>query len=300
MKRAVLVATIGGLALACGGGGGGVSFKDPSTVNFTYGAPQAPVLAEQSAADTGASRMNDALGVQSSDGAAAQAQSESIANLPNDMSDVFSGSLPMARAAARAQVDVAGRAAAYLRGDAVAATGGFDNPDCWTVTASTITYDHCTVTYTDSTGFEKITVNGSFHRAVGSVSWDASVSITMSETGTQGTATMNASNHLTGDITVADADKTIKGFARSDISLSLSASGQSLSAAVTYNADLDLVYADPVTCSSRIVGGTLTLKRIWSQRPNLPNADPAELADAAIQFSWLACGSVNVSWGTLQ
>jgi hypothetical protein len=301
-SRAVLVVTMGGLALACGGGGGGgASFKDPGSVDFDFGAPQQPqTTEEQSAAAAASSGMNDALGVQSSDGAVAHAQSESVVNLPNSMSSVFTGSLPMARLAAGAKADIAGRAAAYLSGDAVAATTGFDNPDCWTVTASTITYSRCTATYTDTGASETVIVDGTFHRAIGHVSWDATVTMSMTETTTIGTVTAGASNHLTGDISLADANRTIEGFARSDVSVSASAAGQTESAAVTYDADLDLVYADPVGCSSRIVGGTLTLKRIWSQRPSGASAYPAEYADAAIRFSWLACGSVNVSWGTLR
>ncbi len=301
MRRVLLVSAFGVVLVACGGGGGGgPSFKDPASVQFSYGAPQAASTSEQTSASTGESGVGNALGVQSSDGATAEAQSESVANLPNDMSGVFANGLPMTGSLAQARTMVAGRAAAYLAGDTVAATSGFDNPNCWTVTASSVTYDHCTVTTSSTTGTEAVTINGSFNRSLGRVYWDVTVSISMTETTTSGTVTMNASNRLSGDITVVAADRTIKGFARSDVALSASSGTQSMSAAVTYNLDLDLVYADAVTCSSRIVSGSATLKRVWSERPSGADATSSQFSDAAVQFTWQSCGVVQVAWGTLQ
>lgn len=301
MKRVLLVSAFGAVLVACGGGGGGgPSFKDPASIQFSYGAPQAPALNEQTSASTGESGMGDALGVQSSDGATAQAQSESVANLPNDMSGVFANGLPMTGSLAQARTMVAGRAAAYLAGDTVVDTSGFDNPNCWTVTASSVTYDHCTVTVSGTTGMETVTINGSFNRSLGRVFWDATVSISMTEATTSGTVTMHGSNRLSGDIAFVEADRTIKGFARSDVAVSASAGAQSMSAAVTYNLDLDLVYSDAVTCSSRIVSGTATLKRVWGERPSGADATSSQFSDASVQFTWQSCGLVQVSWGVLQ
>jgi hypothetical protein len=308
MRRAAFVALFGGLALACGGGGGsGVSFKDPNSVNFTFGAPVAPVATEQAAADAGLTGIGDAAAVQGqADPNLALAQSQGIANAPNHMSGVFAGSLPVA--IEQGQASVVQRASAYLAGNVAAATGGFDNPLCWSVagTATTgqIVFHHCTVTDPTNSSFTT-SIDGSFNRDGGHVYWDATISIHDSEPITGGgTMTLSASERVSGDITFNPAvtPKTIVGFARSEIWLSVAAPSQSLSAAVTYNADYDLEYADsPSFC---VTGGTLTLKRIWSEIPSGASGQP-DFADAAVQFTFVGDGltcatGVNVAWGTRQ
>lgn len=296
MKSVLFLSALGAVLVACGGGGGGVTFRDPDSVQFTFGDPAAPATGEQTAADVGAAGASSALDVQgTSDGATAQAQSQGVANIPNDMSDVFGGTVagtaPVALRTAEARV--AGRAAAYLAGDTVAAATGWDDEGCWTVTATAISFDHCTQTVVDGTATGTLTVNGTFHREAGHVWWDATVSVHESGPVDGGTVDLGASNHLRGDITTSVADQTIVGYARSDISISASAPGQSVSLAVTYNADLDLVYQTGPFC---VTGGTLTLKRIWAQKPSVDGIDPSELTDRAVQFTWLGCANVNVAW----
>ncbi len=310
MRKAFFAAAVVVGVSACGGGGGGgVSFKDPDKAQFTYGTSAPATGGEPATADAAAGGVSGAIAVAAeSDPTAAQDQVLGLAMLANDMGDVFPGGVPEPMAQAPGGARAASLAApqrlarAYL-GASVVSAPTWDNPECWTLTATKATFDHCKLTETDTSGTVVVGLDGALTRAAGQMTWD----ITLSESGSGsdgGTpVSISFSDRLRGDI--AWTASTYGGFSRSDIALAMSSGGTSVSAAVTYNADYDLTYTtDPSFC---LTGGTVTLKRLWAQVPHLDGTaptDPADYTDAAVQLTWVpgdpgACATgVNVAWGT--
>jgi hypothetical protein len=291
MKRILAVAALSAIGAACGGGGGGVSFRDPDAASFSYDTPRTPDSTEQEVATSGEGAVADTLAfVAEGDEAAAQDQALSLAMFANEASGVFPGDVPFPASRAEAAATVSQVARAYLSGEPLAVEGpSWDDPGCWTVTATSLTFDGCSVTEDSTDGSMTLALNGAVHRSAGSVDWD----LTISATGSGDGLTLRFSDRLRGD--VAYTASTLAGFSRSDISLFMSDGVQRVSGAVTYNADLDLTLEGDPAC---VTDGTLTLKRLWAQRPDIPDADPAEFTDASVQVTWLGCGSVNVAWGT--
>jgi hypothetical protein len=297
MKKTLAALSVLALS-ACGGGSSGPKFVNPDSVQFSYGAPVAPSTAELDAAAAGDAGAGSAATLGD---AAADAPAQNLANLPDTMaSAVFAdptGTGVQARAL-RARADLTRRAAAYGAGNLVAASSGFDDPLCVSVSLVQVKYDHCAYTDPDGT---VIGVNGTFNRQVAAASvkvfWDASASISFSEPVQGGTLAMKVGDHLQGDVTVTlagDDLMTIVGAAQSDASASVSAPGQSLSMAFTHSADLDLDYQPS---RDAVVGGTLELKRLWSERPQ--GVSSGDLPNLGVKFDWTGYHAVSVSWGTL-
>jgi hypothetical protein len=297
MKKVFLAVSI--LAAAGCGGGGGPRFVDPASVKFSYGSPTA-VGTGTPEADAATAGTNGAGAADGLSQASDDPQAQSLANLPNDVaSAAFPDSSGLATAPARARAALTRRAATFASGDLVAASAGFDDPGCVTVSLLAVKYDHCV--YTDTTDGTVITIDGTFSRAVGADSvdlqWNATAGVRVTSAVQGGTLVMVASNHLQGDVTVtlAGADLvTIAGAAKSDVAVSVSAPGASASAAYTDGADLDLDYQPSLQC---VTGGTLEVKRLWAQRPS--GATAAQLPDLGAKFEWTGCNVATVSWGTL-
>jgi hypothetical protein len=304
MKKLVLVAALGLALGACGGGDGGVSWKDPEAVNFTFGAPAAvvPSSPEDLAAQSGTGGIGTAMAfVDEADPNVAQDAIGSFAMMPNNMGNVFEGEVPMPLARALEQGETVALAQARALLATPAALEGppvWDNPDCWSLSADQLVFRNCRMTIDDVDADGLLTVNGTFNRAPGHVSWNATFGITMTgpvEGG--GTMTMRVSDRLHGDVVFSTIDGTIAGFTQSDLSAAISAQGRSESLAVTYKATFDLDY-EVVDLQPCITAGTLTLKRVWSELPAGAAGDPM-FENAAIQLSWTGCGSAEVAWGTL-
>lgn len=298
MKRALLAAAFASTMAACGGGGGGVSFKDPDSVHFTYDSYAPPDFSEEGAAVQGEAGAASALALtEASDDGHAQ----SLANLPDSMAgEVFDETMPASVEArmSSARGALTGRAAAYASGDLVTAAQGFDDPTCVEITLTSIHYDQCTYTDDeDPAATAVIRVDGTFTRGLTSVTWNASVTMSMRFDDPEGDIAVSVGNHMSGDVAVTEVEAdlwSIAGFARSDASASASGQGHSVSMAFSHNVDLDLLYQPSIDC---VVDGTLELKRIWAQRPQ--GATSADLPDVGVMFDWNGCGSVQVSWGTL-
>jgi hypothetical protein len=297
MKKllALVVLATGTVLVACGGGGGGggggTHFKNPDSVTFTFADPAAPAggSSEANAADAGVSGLSDAAAIRTQ-GDSDESLAESVTNLPNDMAaEAFGMDLPFSQSVNSAKAMVDRRAAAYLSGNVKAAVSGWDDDTCWSVTASQVKFDHCTQTVVEDAGTVVFSASGTLNRAAGHVWWDVTISIDETVTSGGASATLAASDRLRGDVTFGDT--TIKGFERSDVSVAVKSSEESMSAAVTFNADLDLTYSD--LCGSGITGGTLTLKEIWTTRPS---SSDVSTVDRAVQFTWQDCGVVLVAW----
>lgn len=300
MRKLFMVMACSGALAACSGNGGG-GFKDPDSVSFTYGAGSevTPGSPADYAAGDAASSLEGAAAIQGL-GADDGNLAEQVVGLPGEVAgELFDSGMPALRAMERTGLRASARAAALLAGDTVAAAAGWDDEGCWTATATTIQFDHCTITETDGTSTLSTSVDGSMHREVGRVNWDLTVAMSMTGTTDQGPASLRYTDHATGDVSFGAG--TIVGFERSDLSFSARSPTQSIGMKVTYNVDLDLQYlADPSFC---LTGGTLEAKLIWTEKPSYPGLDPADLTDQAVKLTWQenggACSTaVLVAWGT--
>lgn len=280
MKKTMLAALCTALA-ACGG-----DKDDPADRTFTYGAsaPVAPASPEQYAADDGSGLLADGATYQSSgDPAAAEAASGSLPMLPDDMaSNLFAGAgVAFAPMDAGAKRVASAMAPGVFTGQALGE--GFDDPACMSATPGEVRYTRCTIT--DPDGTMTVGVDGTFTRTADVFSWDATVVVTMTDVD----FSMRGTNRLYGSFTFGPS--TIAGRARSDVSASATIQGQSMSAGTTTIADVDLVYARDPFC---VTGGTLELRRVWTQRPpDMPRT--GEYADQGVKFTWEGCGLVMVA-----
>lgn len=298
LKRAAFVALSGVLALACGGGGGGgTSFKDPDSVNFTFPDGSTPAVGspEESAAASASSDIEAMLAVPDAADADVPNMVGSIAGMPEKLSGLFPDGISPDNMGQSTQTSMSRRAAAYLVGDTAAAIDGFPEA-CIAVSPGTIVFTNCTMTETQDGVTITQTVNGSFHREAGHVSWDATMGLTMSGTVDGEASSFGFSYHMSGDVTFGDG--AIQGFERADLSVRASQGSMNAAAALTYNVDIDVQYQTGPFC---ITDGTLTVKLIWSEKPHGSGLPPeaANVSDAAVQFTWVGCNSVNVAWGTL-
>lgn len=294
MKKVLLSATLG-LALVACGKDDSIAWKDPDSVNFTFGTPSDTLTAdEQTAVNGGSAALAEAPAfVGETDQTTADGRGMNVANLPNQMQAAFGDDVetPALRALRQGEGAVTAQGLALLAGTAAVAGPVWDNPSCWTVTAAEIRYASCRRTTVQDGNELTVTLNGGIQREAGLVSWN--VTLTGSAKGSGMTVTI--SDHLRGQVAFSTVDQTIVGKSRSDFHIQISGVGPSVEMAVTYSADYDLDYTtDPSFC---ITGGTLTAKRVWSLLP--PGVDPSHIpayADTGVQFTWQGCGLVQVAW----
>lgn len=296
MKRVMVVSAAAVVLVACGGGGdGGTKFKDPDSVQFTFGTGSAPASgsAEETAANDGATGVSNVLASETS---TTQSSSSTIASLPNELMDVFDVSVPtvasLAPQTTALRASMSRRAAAYLAGDSAAAVAAMD-PACVTETADTITFN-CGDSQTKDGLTVTASLKGAFHHVAGHVYWDVTMSMRMSGTSSNTSVDLRISDRLSGDVTFGAG--AIQGFERSDYDVSADAGGQTVAAKYTVNADLDLQYeTSPSFC---VDGGTLVVKLIWTEKPHGTNVPAGEFPDQAVQFTWNGCNNVTVAVGT--
>lgn len=279
MKKIVAAVAFGLVLSACGGGGGGgPSYRDPDSVQFTFGGSQTVTSGseESDVAGNGAATANALLALtEATDPAAAKELAMEVALSAQSLGEFEKPGTALLRKALAPTPDFT----------------DFD-PSCITVTlGESVRYDGCRATTTEEGMTVQVRLDGSFTFAPGHAQWDLTASMNMSASFDGQSMSGRASEHLTGDIVVSEADRTVQGFSRADLSISASSGGRSESMAVTYNADYDLTYA---TDWSSITAGTLTLKRLWAEVPSETDDDPA-YQDAAVRFTW-ADGSIQVAW----
>lgn len=291
MTRKTLLGALCALAAACGGSSG----IDPTKVTFGYpgAAPVAAGSPEASGAGAGEVGVQGAHGLPGeSDPTLATASAQSIVNMPENVASACMGDATTALAPGlpSAQARFEKRAAGFAGGDVEAAFAGFDDPSCVTVAPGVITYRGCRETTADQGGTSTVTVDGTLTRTVvpgtATATWDVRVGVVASGTG----STMTVQSHLTGSFTLGAS--TLVGSSRNDTTVTMSMQGMSVRAAVTHLGDYDLQFqADPFC----VTGGTLEVRRVWTERP--PMADPSEMMDRAVKFTWEGCGIVTVAWG---
>lgn len=176
---------------------------------------------------------------------------------------------------------------------------GFDNPACVTTTATSVTLAGCTVTVDDatppSTFHAVVTASGtvSYAVATGTLSWDLTVGETVTVSGTS-SGTVTASVHQSGSQKVTAT--TLVGHMATELVMTVTANGQSMRVGVDESVDVDVAYADAATCATRVTGGTVEARRVWTARPQ--GATAADLPDAAARVTWTGCGQATIQLGT--
>jgi hypothetical protein len=275
MIRAVTVSALCVVLAACGGSGGNAAAQR----TFSYGAPIAATSDQLAAAQT---PLDEALSFQGTQDASAATSFTD----PSHVTDALLGSLgtPVALdgAAARTALSMARQpAASYLSTDLT----GFDDPACVTPGPGSVRFDRCIVTVADPDVTGKGGIDGSV-TAPNGTDLDWSLTVTFSLTSTSQGATVSATLHRSGHLSVTPG--TISGQLLQDLSVTVSAPGGSGTAAIAESVDLhDLTYQTaPTRC---ITGGWLEARRVWTQRPSTSTAD---LADRGVVVTWTGtCGA---------
>jgi len=173
----------------------------------------------------------------------------------------------------------------------------FDVPACAVVTSGKVTFNGCRVTVSQSSGNTStsgsVTVNGNVSLSADgqTLTWDLTYGVGLTMSGTS-PLTMSGTSHSGGRVLVTAT--TAVGAITSEVSLTVSAGGQSASAALDESLAFDVTRSD--TCASGVTGGTLEAKRVWTTRPS--GASPAELPDEAAKVEWTGCGTATVRLGS--
>ena len=259
MKRSILGLSLSSLLAACGGSHGNAA----ASKSFTYGAPQAPTQSEQAAAATAQGHLSATADFSAAPSAEKGA---SIIALADELAFAELGASTPVPHPGGPELPRALRNADYSA--------------CTTVTATSVTFRNCS----QQEGGFTITLNGSVTVAAGAVSWD--INGDFSGTSPDG-ATGSVSLHQSGNLAVTAT--TISGKALSEFSGTVTSRGQTFNFGLATAAVMNLTYqSTPTSC---VTGGTLEVKRVWTQRP----AGVSGANDVAIKLTWTGCNAVQVA-----
>ena len=179
----------------------------------------------------------------------------------------------------------------------VTSSAAFDVPACAVVTSGKVTFNGCSVTVSQSSGGTStsgsVTVTGEVSLSADrqTLTWDLTYGVALAMSGTS-PLTMSGTLHSAGRVVATPT--TAVGAITSEIALTVSAGGQTVSAAVDESLAFDVTRSDG--CASGVTGGTLEARRVWASRPS--GASPAQLPDAAARVEWTGCGAATVRLGS--
>ena len=287
-KRTGIVSLLCLAVAACGGNDGNAA----ASRQFTYGTPGAATSLQTGALETSLSSMTS---LSAPDVSTAM----SFTDFSSVTDDLFGGSAFFATVTAAKTALAKAQNAALLSPTAYGT--GFDDPACVTVTSTSVQLSGCKITLKDSFGTLIATV-----KADGSVTlsnsnqtlgWDLRVSENFPVTGSGGSASVDASLHSAGNITVQAptdaAPGTVKGSMTSEVSVSASGGGQSESMRVDESLDINVTYENiPTTC---VTGGTVEAKRVFADW-SIPNM--SRPADKGVKVTWTGCGTGEIAFST--
>ena len=83
----------------------------------------------------------------------------------------------------------------------------------------------------------------------------------------------------------------ITGNATSDFGGTVSGQGQSIGFGVATAAVVDLTYQTTPSCC--VTGGTVEVKRVWTQKPQ--GATGPQFADLGVKLTWSGCNAFQVA-----
>ena len=163
------------------------------------------------------------------------------------------------------------------------ALGTSYDPSCAVVTATSVSFNHCTATSFDAiiTLDGTVTTDGDQR-----VSWNLPAGMT--STSTSGSFGLSATQ--TGDMTVTST--AITGTELTTMTVNAVVNGTTYHAGLDQSVALD-VNLDPA-CSTHAVEGTLEAKRVWTARPSGISA--TEAPDAAAKVTWTGCGTATIQY----
>ncbi len=289
--RLLLIAASCALALAACGGSDKKTGNAAASTRFTYGASTSASPAQAAALEGSVAGSTAFAAAPSADGGLALSDMSLLTEALLGASGFGIG------AAGPAPAQAALTAAGSTR-RALTATG-FDNPACVQTSATGVTLSHCTLTVDEVSGTSTfhlvVTASGSvgYAAAARTLSWDLRVGETVTVSGTT-SGSAAGSVHMAGSLTVTET--TITGHMTTEFAMTAAANGQSMAVGVDESVDIDVTYADAAACATRVTGGTLEAKRVWTARPQGATAD--DLPDAAARVTWTGCGTATIEYGT--
>jgi hypothetical protein len=291
-RRTGIAVTLCALLAACGGGDDGGNAAVGKT--FTYGEPTtlSPYSSEATAVD---GAVGSALSIQ---GATATGAADALEGIEDAMESLFDdtglAALRRATPAQRVALKSALRTAAGQRGSLVE-DSSFDDPGCLVLTETSVKFNNCKTTESDSYGESSLTINGSCSLSADlqTLSWNLSVKESYSFSSGGETLTESSDLHYSGEITVTDS--TIKGNVLAELNESWSAGGQSVGLGVAVAVLVDVTY-DEVGCPSVVTGGTYEGKLVWTRRPSGYSAE--ELPNQGVLITWESCGNGSIAFST--
>lgn len=269
-----------------------VACGDPRDVDrpFQFHPPHAPTLPEALASIAANRAVDDALTfVATTDPATVSSVAGSLALLPDALLSYLAdpGSLGSTAAASALAMAVT-PSASGARPRAAAAIGAappFDR-SCLTATATSLSYAGCQAAMPSPAGESVVTLDGSVQRTDdGLVTWSLVEAVTVTTVAAEAKRVVE----LTGSVAVSE--DTARGWARS-VAHSLEKSpGRVVTNGWATFVDVDLATTPPSRC---LTGGTLEVRKIWTDRPyGAPRSWP--YVDGAFRFTWSACGAFVVA-----
>jgi len=261
-KRIGMVIAMCAVLAACGGNSGSGS-NAAAGKTFSYGAATTNDAAVTSVTST----MSSALST--------TASASSLPSLAGSVSVVNSTLLGSPYSTSQALSEQRSQA---LAAKVVTRSAEFTDEACHTETDTKITFNNCV--YTDGT--YSATVSGTAELLSDShAQWD----LTIHETSTDTSVSFDFTYAFSGDL--QGSDTALKGQLLESLDLSASGNGQSVALGLDESLDIDVTLDS--ACDSRVVGGTLVGKRVWTKKPDGFNA-----TDKAARITWTACGEATI------
>lgn len=281
MKKSLTVIAMFGICISACGGKGGSAGSAATSKTFTYNAPSAASSSEAGSlnsvvsagtaqnASLNASEATSFVDFSSTTSALLGPSGATFSITPTD----GSARLVHGRELVRQAMDGSGNS--------------FDNPACSTTATNKVTLTGCVLTISQGTQKTVIHADGFVQGGSGAVSWDLTVKIAFTDSGS--TDNVAATLHESGNLTVTST--TVKGQMVGDVSVSGTVKGQVQSIAVSESLTIDTTYqAGPPAC---VTSGTVEAKRVWTTRPSGSTA--AQYPDKGAKVTWTGCGVASVA-----
>ena len=179
----------------------------------------------------------------------------------------------------------------------VTSSAAFDVPACAVVTTGKVTFNACRITVSQSSGGTStsgsVTVTGDVSLSADrqTLTWDLTYGIGITTSGTSALA-MTGTLHAAGRVVATPT--TAVGTVATEVALTVSTGGQTLSAALDESLAFDVTRSS--SCASGVTGGTLEARRVWVARPT--GVPASQLPDEAARVEWTGCGTATVRAGS--
>lgn len=294
MTRKTMIAAMAVVAAACGG-------SDRATRSFSYNTPVSVTASSAAAAAalTVEDSTKNAAELRAMDSTSAPNVGASVATLPDVMqSSIDAVAVPL-RSALMAGETPTERTLGTIVARLATDTGAVVQAGCATVTATSVTFTNCSATASDTTADVSVTLNGSIEKvSQDQLKWNLTATMSGGTSSGSGSSFgLDAQVHYFGDLTVTAT--SIDGFAQSDKSFNGSVEDTTGVGRITFSgAQTSSVDFQNLTfvAGSCITGGSVELKRFWTDGPkvngqDVPRSSDPSLADRGLLLSWQGDGA---------